>query len=99
MPDRSRSVLIWPFAIWPFLLFRLLHHLRVPSPALVVADPRLGRFQRGFSHRQLGLEVANAILVRPARAGVEVRIGDGALPTDPGAGTRVTPDAAAEVAG
>ena len=44
-----------------------------------------------------GMAVKLRQAVDAARAGVEVRIGDGSLLTDPASGTRVVPDAAAEV--
>src|SRR5690606_20777129 len=43
-----------------------------------------------------GMAVKVRQALTAARAGVEVRIGDGSLITDPAAGTRVVPDRAAE---
>ena len=59
---------------------------------VVTASGAVDLLERGIATGGMAVKVRQAL--EAAQAGVEVRIGDGALLTDSGAGTRVTPDAA-----
>lgn len=60
----------------------------------ITPDDAAGLLDRGVVTGGMAVKVKQALVA--ARAGVEVRIGDGALLTDPGSGTRVVPAGAAE---
>ena len=67
----------------------LVDGVRVP---VVTASGAADLLERGIATGGMAVKVRQAL--EAARAGVEVRIGDGALLTDVAAGTRVTPDEA-----